>query len=134
MPNFYSDVDKSTWMYQPNFTRSRARYRGQRESYKINTEMYQVLYDIRKLYEKFDTLDTIIDTNLSLTDEDSNGAYFPTVIGYPAATAVAINGLDDLVVRLEHLYRRISSLVIIRSDSLNYPDFDNYPNFDNYPS
>lgn len=56
MALFYDEVDKKKWIYQPNFSRSRQRYRGNRESAKINLEISQFVFDINNIYNKINAL------------------------------------------------------------------------------
>lgn len=51
MPNFYSEHNLRRHFNAPQFTRSRHRFRGPRESEKINLEMDQLHYSIHKLYQ-----------------------------------------------------------------------------------
>lgn len=45
----YSELDKRAWSYSPNLVRWRQRYKGVRDSLKINQEASQILYDLYQL-------------------------------------------------------------------------------------
>jgi hypothetical protein len=106
MPNLYSNIDKSSWVYAPNFGRSRAKYRGVRESYKFNTEIYQILYDFRKLYEKFDSLDTVFSLNLN-TIENGSTLSATYVWRNVAESPMTLPGVNDLALRISQLKHRV---------------------------
>lgn len=52
MAKFYSEVSYQDFVTQPQLIRWRSRYRGQRESFKMNSEMKAFQFDIAKLYHK----------------------------------------------------------------------------------
>ena len=54
MALFYSEINKRSFVYQPNMSRSRQRYRGPRDSQKINLEISQFLYDVNNINKKTD--------------------------------------------------------------------------------
>lgn len=56
MPNFYVSVPNRHFVTQPQLIRWRSRYRGPRESFKINSEMKALQYDIAKIYQKVNSL------------------------------------------------------------------------------
>ena len=49
MPKYYSEYDRSSWLYQPNFARVRHQFRGPRHSNRINQFRDQFTYDRQKL-------------------------------------------------------------------------------------
>lgn len=51
MPTFYSEENKRKHFNAPQFTRMRHRFRGPRESEKVNLEIDQLAFSIRKLYQ-----------------------------------------------------------------------------------
>jgi hypothetical protein len=109
MPSLYSDVDRSSWVYAPNFIRSRARYRGSRESYYLNREIMQLTYDFRRLYEKFDILDTTL--SIDLEKIATGGAINATYVwDTDTAKSFVFNGLDDLSLRISRLKQRVEAL------------------------
>ena len=52
----YSELNKTTWSYVPNLVRWRQRYRGPRESQKINQEISQILYDLYQANQRINVL------------------------------------------------------------------------------
>lgn len=46
----YSEFDRRNRLCEPQFQRDRSRYRGSRESYKLNLEIAQATYDLMRLY------------------------------------------------------------------------------------
>lgn len=103
----YTQTDRRGYISAPQFIRSRARYRGQRESFKINTEIAQLLYDLRKLYEKYDTLKVTLDARLYVLEHGGSisGATYGT-----SDEAFVIPGVEELAVRLTRLRERVGAL------------------------
>lgn len=64
MATYYRTDDQKEWFMQPSFVRYRHRFRGQRESFKVNSDIHAMRYDLFHLYEKFDRLNTDLDTGL----------------------------------------------------------------------
>lgn len=83
---------------QPQFQRTRHRYRGSRESYKFNLELCQMYFDIRRLYEDVQTART----NYTAQTASINAG--------GAVVAEVIVGLDDLTGRLQRLTDRVLAL------------------------
>lgn len=107
MPTFYDDNDSQDDFLEPQLTRWRHRFRGQRESYKINTETNQFLYDVRLLYQRAADLTELLEGYIDLL---VNGGEIEA--GYNSATPIVVPGieelaseLDALLVRLRHLER-----------------------------
>lgn len=71
----YNDFPANV-VYQPSFTRWRHRYRGPRESLKINQEIGQYYYDINVMRGKMDALDTEFETQVTNIME---GTTFDTI-------------------------------------------------------
>lgn len=109
MPVIYSKVDRESWINAPSFVRSRARYRGVRETQKLNVEMSSFLYDIRKLYEKYQSIGEIIAINLEAIRE---GGILNASIYYYDDTqqGIHLEGVTSLAERVQRLAERIRNL------------------------
>lgn len=89
----------------PQFTRTNHRYRGQRESEKINLELSQLYFSIRKLYEGvgnlqddlLNAMDLLIDGNDLFSLEET--PYYEM-----------LEGLSNLVARTSLLEARLRSV------------------------
>ncbi len=113
MSELYSLVDKKRWIHQPNFTRWNHRYRGVRESLKINTEIHQAYYDLYRLEERADDiLDYLEEKSELLTD----GGYIDGVEfqisddATPGISPMYLMGLDDMITTIENLRNRTKDL------------------------
>lgn len=124
MPVFYDDENIHGTFVQPQFTRLRHRYRGPRESWKINLEHGQMSYQIYKLYEKAGTIRTKYLDNVELLESGDEAI----VEGYPGLMPsntlepsntlhpqdpiphIQIFGLDTLTERIQRLQQRIRFL------------------------
>lgn len=107
-PVTYVPASERSWVLAPQVTRWRSRYRGQRESWKINLEMNQFLYDIRKLWEGNQTVTNNLNEflyNLEYGVPDSVDYVRPYSIGNDA-----LPGSQDLILRLERLLKRVERL------------------------
>ncbi len=131
----FSQPNTSYFIMAPQLTRWRSRYRGQRESYKVNLEMQQLLFDIRKLYEQV-SFTTAYIANNSINLEHGVSLvgfywsnYYPTQI-YDTSTYDAdeydgpvtssipsedlneldLTGTNDIVIRLSRLLKRVETL------------------------
>jgi hypothetical protein len=113
MPITYSEADKRYWYYQPQLTRWRHRYRGPRESLKINQEIGQLLYDLTKIKQRNDELLAELDY---YTDIMQNGWDFDGDVDYTdysSSTTFApaeLPGNIDLASRIESLRNRVRGL------------------------
>lgn len=87
MPLFYWNVDTSQFIFQPQTTRWRSRFRGPRESWKQNLEMDQIAYDIYQLYNRT-WKDQIVFENYQYDIEF--GSIKNTGVGYPYDTTLDI--------------------------------------------
>lgn len=105
MPFLYSKYNKRNIFSQPQFTIRNHRFRGPRESEKINLEIGQLVFSVRKLYEDlggfFDDFKESISTCIS-------GKVFVD-IDYDSEDA-SMPGLDGLVADLYSLESRIERL------------------------
>lgn len=99
MTFFHSNPTIKTQLSQPNLTRARHRYRGPRESHKVNLEINQYLYDITRLYQ------------LTLTAEATFRAHMLTLTdGGQAIPDLDVVGLTELTNRTQRLRDRVRAL------------------------
>ena len=106
MPLFYEEVNKKSWFYQPNLSRSRQRYRGTRESAKLNLEIQQFLYDVYRINSKSDAL---ISTSVRYAAYISRGTTIED-IEFSGTNDNAIVGLTQMSSDVEDLRNRIIEL------------------------
>lgn len=104
MPEFYSDVERRNHFSAPQMTITRQRYRGPRESEKINLEMNQLAFSIKRLYERYDQLaaDFVEDASILL----EGGTLFVESENGP----LKVDGLENLTGRIEDLSKRLKAL------------------------
>lgn len=103
MPVFYyENPELKTQLSQPTLTRARHRYRGPRESYKLNLEISQLLYDFTRLYDR------VIDAEQLHLD----GVVTVTEPTDPPITELAADwiGLYELTSRVQRLRDRVRTL------------------------
>jgi len=105
MSTFYSNYDKRQHFNAPQFNRMRHRYRGTRETYKINLEIGQLTYSIHKLYKVHEEFkeDFIQKAELLLEGGDIG-------VNDESDQAINLTGLEDLVARVSSLANRVNSL------------------------
>ena len=121
MPTLYADTKQRYWILAPQTTKWRHRYRGQRESWKINLEMNQFLYDVRKLYEGTITVSQNLANNLynlefgltisptySITYDDDS-LYDSSAIDY-GIDGIELTGEQDYILRVTRLLKRVEKL------------------------
>lgn len=133
----YQSINQPFLIFAPQLVRWRHRYRGPRESYKVNLEMQQFLYDTRKLYEGIDmnsnnfitdsygiefgvNLDTYFWSSYYPTQiyDNSSSTYDsaeydgPIFVSVPSIDLVAldITGSNDIIMRLNRLLKRVEAL------------------------
>lgn len=109
MPVFYVDVNRREFFNAPQYTRQNHRFRGPRESEKVNLEITQMYFSINRLYnltanlrqrylELADLLLTGGTISEDLLDEDDD--------------AHVLEGIEPLVDRTALLERRLKSLTL----------------------
>lgn len=54
MARTYRDYTEQDWFMEPSFIRFHHRFRGHRESYKINADLGAIRFDIYKMYQEID--------------------------------------------------------------------------------
>lgn len=131
----YSVNQPNKMIYSPQIIRSRARHRGQRESEKVNLEMYQFLFDARKIYEFIGlNSNNLVHNILSLEYGSNLTTYFwsnyypqqlydastydgdsydgPIFIDTPVNQLTIFNntGSNDTIMRLNRLLTRVRAL------------------------
>jgi len=111
---FYSRLDKKGWLHQPSFVRRRHRYRGHRESLKINQEIDSLYADMSyldmELTEAENNLDTYVSnilngvthTGITYTDEDATPVDFEVTILSIDTLAANMAALEQRIERLEN--------------------------------
>lgn len=102
----YTDT---TRIYQPNFVRWRHRYKGVRESLKVNQEIGQYYYDIKNSDYKLDNMDDLLD---EVSDTIVNGGAVDGV-QYETDTGdedLVLLGFDELAAQVERARVRIKRL------------------------
>lgn len=109
---FYSRINKSAILYQPNYTRVRHRYRGHRESEKINLEMGQMFADLAKIDLELTTVEDNLETNVSnlLDGVTHSEATFTDEDATPTDETVTLIGLNAFQGRMAALEQRIKRL------------------------
>lgn len=107
-PVMYSDIDKRSWVYQPNFVRWRHRSRGVRESLKVNQEITQLIYDLRVCMAKIE----ILRSNLEyLADLLVEGGTMEADVNWSGSDEdLELIGIEALSAKFESLRRRVSKL------------------------
>lgn len=110
----YTETDRRFWFYQPNLVRWRHRWRGPRESLKINQELGQTVFDIYNLKQKKDSLrkttQLYLDYYLDGWDFDSNIDFNWELDAEPSDSAAEFIGYSELIARVESLRKRVKRL------------------------
>lgn len=109
----YWEIDKSSWLYQPNLERSRHRYRGVRESFKFNLEINQAHFDLTYLSAKKDEVTTFLNDNTtrlysgaSIGGVEYNWYYDSEASDQP----LALDGMDTMKGSIMKLRDRVRDL------------------------
>lgn len=101
----FSATNKRTWVYQPNYVRRRNRYRGPRESIKINQEASGMFFDLKAIAKHQNI------NNQSLIDNVNN---IVNGVEYDDVTwddeNLSLDGITILSSRLEELRKRVKAL------------------------
>lgn len=92
----YDEYDRSNWVYQPTMTRSRQRFRGPRESQKINQEIQQAFCDIGKLHSLHAEVKAVLDDYVEMIDSDQFTGFISGDLNIDVYNAVE----DELVTLL----------------------------------
>lgn len=105
MALFYQETEKQTWLYEPSSSRSRQRYRGPRESYKINLEISSFLFDVKNINKKMNQL---IQSSLRYAAYISRGADLDGASYADSFTSLI--GVLDMSSQVEDLKNRITEM------------------------
>ncbi len=113
MALLYNEIDTKYFVYQPNMVRSRQRYKGPRDSAKINLEIQQYLYDMGKVYKRSaevinDTVAYAADIVRGTTFDDIEFSWENDAT--PGVEPVFLEGFIDLAAKVEGLRQRIIKL------------------------
>ena len=101
MSVLFHDKDRRSQLTQPQISRYRSRFRGPRESSEINLEIHQTYYDVARLYARAnDMVQTMAEHRETLWD------------GGTVVDAVAIEGLTELITRVDRLRSRVAALEV----------------------
>jgi hypothetical protein len=103
MALFYDEIDKKSFIYQPNMSRSRQRYRGPRDSQKINLEISQFLYDLNNINKK---TDEFILMTLRYSAYVARGTIVDGIV-YSGTSDNVIVGILEMASEIEDLKNRI---------------------------
>lgn len=111
MATLYSLVDKTYWVYQPTSVRWRHRYRGTRESLKLNQEISQYVYDLKNIFSQINTNRSNL-TEYATTIRDGGivddiTAFEDPDAATPVMAEVELWGMDEMESRLEGLRNRV---------------------------
>lgn len=104
MPVFYADINKRNFFSAPQFNRMRHRYRGPRESSKINLEVDQISFSLHKLYETYNAIFGDFRTYANLLLEGGD-----TEVDSLSGDLV-LDGLEELTARVVALDKRVKAL------------------------
>lgn len=107
MPKFYFTVNRREFFNAPQFTRVNHRFRGQRESEKINLEVHQMYFSIRKLYNLTASLRERYLNYATLLVE---GGTIANDLTDQSGTPLFLEGINSLTTRASMLERRLKSL------------------------
>lgn len=102
----YSEFSLRKHINAPQFNRMRHRFRGPRESEKINLEMNQLYYSIHKQYEIQQAFN---DKFVTYAENILDGAEL-TGLGFNGEGDIEIPGLSDMAKRIDALDRRVRAL------------------------
>ena len=110
MAIFYTPRGYRERFLSPQFTRMRQRYKGPKDSYRVNLLHSQMRYMFTKLYEQIETVRTNFKRNADTFDlgETPAGVTHGTTSG--DAVALDVPGIDEMARDLEALKYRIESL------------------------
>lgn len=114
-PLVYAEVDRRNWLLQPNFVRSRARFRGPRETEKINLEINQMYYDLHRTRAKMDATASNLEAfiqrfegGVSFEDIDLRAEWTDPLD--PDEQTVELLSMTELARQIDRLRSRVKSL------------------------
>lgn len=104
----YKSYDKRHHLDAPEFTRSNHRYRGPRESSKVNLEIGQLIYSFAKLGERYDSFQEEFS---GLSDILLEGGVIEGVYSNEGDVEhIEIHGLNEIAAKIQQLNLRINNL------------------------
>lgn len=105
MPEFYSEHNMRRQFNAPNFTRTRHRFRGPRESEKINLEMNQMYTAIQVLHKNHDEFQhRFVESATTLLEGEG------LTVEMNEDGPIVLVGLEELASRIDMLRRRVKAL------------------------
>lgn len=109
---FYTRIDKKSLVYQPSYTRVRHRYRGHRESHKVNLEMSQMYAELARIDVDLSNVEDAFESDVDniLTGVSYSDIFFTDQDATPTNEAVSITGLEQFMGKLQALEQRIAKL------------------------
>lgn len=113
MAKLFDLRDLRYWVYQPSLVRWRHRYKGVRESLKVNQEIGQTLYDINSADYRLGNLRTSLEETVDLLINGGtvDGVTFNWLNdATPGDEDLVIPGFDQLVGDVENLRNRVRRL------------------------
>ncbi len=116
MAYLYDEYERDYWVYQPAFVRSRHIFRGPRDSFKINQEIQQTLFDLNRLNVQYDDTLELYDDYTALL-EDGTDSLEDLEVNWQdddVEEVVSLIGLNDLSMLLERIRDRIEFLEYYR--------------------
>lgn len=106
MSTIRPDFTRTSKVIQPNFNRYHHAHRSPMSTEKLNLEAQQFKYEVYQLYKIMDIIESSL--NLSLT-ENFSGCVLDHKFN-AEATVTSITGLDDIIVRVNNMERRLINL------------------------
>lgn len=116
MAYLYDEYERDYWVYQPGFVRSRQIFRGPRDSFRINQEIQQTLFDLNRINVQYDDTLSLYDDYVELL-EDGTEALDDLEVNWQdddVEEGVELLGLKDLNMLLEKIRDRIEVLEYYR--------------------
>jgi len=105
MPTLYHEYNRREQFLAPQYTRSRHRYRGPRESYKVNLEIDQFAFSVHRLHETYEDFRGEFVTKAFLLLEGGESGFNDA-----DDQQVLLPGYEELVARLQRIQNRVRAL------------------------
>jgi hypothetical protein len=110
-PLTYEPTNIPNRVYQPSFVRFRHRYKGPRESLKINQEIGLYYTDLNQSLLRLDAVDAELDDQTQYLVSGGGGSDDVDYTNADAETETYyVNGLEELAARTARLRNRVKSL------------------------
>ena len=107
---FFSGRNARERYLSPQYTRTRQRFRGPRNSYLINLMHSQLRFMIFKLYERYEIIRTNYERNANILDSGEAPASIESGTTAENQTPLDVPGFEEVVADLQILLRRIELL------------------------